>query len=323
MSQLPIKLVTKDYDFVAPLVYGDVAPEGIDLTVDRKTSMMAFLTGAEFQIGEMSFSQYIIRTSQGQRDYVGMPIFATRGCRHRCFYVAKGSGMTTFQDLHGKRVGTNAWPDSGNTWSRAAMRESGGRIEEVDWWVGPIDNPAYDSFGHRPKVALPPNVHPLEAGDTLLNMFERGALDALMIPITPKRLYAPDSPMRRLFPDYVSVEKEYLERVGYYPGFHIYAIQRPVFEAHPWIAQSFLAAIEAARTEWQARRVDLCDTSPWLEADMDEMNTILGKDWHANGFEANRDMIQAMCNEEIAQGLIEHPITPEHLFADVRGAMGA
>lgn len=316
MANLPLHLLSLDFDFLAPLLYGDVQPLGIDLTIDRKTPMIEFMTDPSFQVGIMSISQYVIRTAQGERDFVGLPIFPTRVYRHRTFYKRRGSTLTDFKDLSGKRIGTNAWLDSGNTWSRAVMREGGGRIEDVDWWLGPLDNPNYDSFGQRPKVPMPANVHPLPPGDTLIAMFKRGELDGLVVPVTPKAFHEPDTELVRLFSDYVAAEKEYLKRVGFYPALSLYAVRRDTFEQAPWIARSLLDAFNQARQTWQASRAYLSDTSPWLEADMEELVSLMGKDWDAYGFQPNRRMLQTLCDEEFAQGLIEQPITPEALFAD-------
>lgn len=320
MAKFPIKLVMKNYDHVAPLASGDVAPQDIDLTLDRHTSMLAFMDDDSYQAGEMSFSQYLIRRSQGESRYVGLPIFPTRAYRHRCFLVKRGSGMSSLKDLEGKRVGTNGWPDTGNTWSRAALREQGVDINKIDWWVGPIDDPQYDSFGHRPQVKERSNVHSIPSGRTQVEMLLAGDLDGLMIPITPKGFYEKDSPIVRLIPDYRTAEREYASRVGFYPAHHIIALKRDVFEKEPWLAQSLLKAFEDSRQMWQSVRFDLADTAPWLLPELEETEALLGPDWQTHGLEPNRKMIAALCEEEIAQGLVEQPIDPSTVFEDFERA---
>src|SRR5512143_1039561 len=67
-----------------------------------------------------------------------MTIFAYRAFRQRSFFVRRDSGLYDFQDLEGKCIGTNGWPDSGNTWSRAVMRAHGVNIQKIHWTVGLI-----------------------------------------------------------------------------------------------------------------------------------------------------------------------------------------
>ncbi|MGH9173583.1 MAG: nitrate ABC transporter substrate-binding protein, partial [Vicinamibacterales bacterium] len=98
-----IRLVTRNYDQVMPLVSGDVLPEGIALTLDRATPIGNFLTDDGFQAGEMSFSQYLRRLAAGDREIVGVPVFLMRGFRQRCFFVRRGSHLQSLADLEGKR----------------------------------------------------------------------------------------------------------------------------------------------------------------------------------------------------------------------------
>lgn len=140
MDDVRMTLVMKDYDYVAPLACGDVVADGIALRLDRRTPMARVLADPGIEAGELSLSHYLIRTAAGDRTFVGVPVFAYRAFRHRCFFVRRGSTLETLPDLEGRRVGTNSYPDTGNTWSRAALREAGVRLERIDWTYGPIDD---------------------------------------------------------------------------------------------------------------------------------------------------------------------------------------
>src|ERR671927_1037486 len=133
MANVPIRLVTRSYTHVMPLAAGDVVPEGIDLVLDRTTSISHFREDRSFQAGEHSFSQFLIRHAQGDRSVVALPIFVMRGFRQRCFFVRHDSPLEELPDLVGKRVGTNGWPDTGNTWSRAALRTAGVHLLSIQW----------------------------------------------------------------------------------------------------------------------------------------------------------------------------------------------
>ena len=103
MSNTAITLMIRDYDFVSPLVCGDLAVEGIDLTVDRVPVEVDDLSHVEqsTQAAELSFGRYLIDIAENNFDFVGIPVFVCRSFRHRCFFVRKGSGIQSFKDLEG------------------------------------------------------------------------------------------------------------------------------------------------------------------------------------------------------------------------------
>jgi 4,5-dihydroxyphthalate decarboxylase len=320
-----VTLIIGNLPVVYPLAAGEVVAQGIDLQLDSQTSMVELHDRQwspevqAVQAGEFSFSQYLIRQSQGERDWVGIPVFLSHSFVHRNFFVSRASELQKLEDLEGKRIGTNGWPDSGNTWSRAALRERGVHVDQAEWWVGPIDNPSYDSFGKRPDITLPPNVHKAEPGKLLVDMLTGGELDALMCG-APKAFYEADPPIRRLYSDYPSVEKEYLGRVGFCPAHHILVIRRPLFEGHPEVALSLFDAFEQSKLRFMESLRSHSGVTPWLEADIEEATALFGVDWQPNGVEPNRRMLQAFCEEEVAQGLVEEPIDVDGVFAEFEEA---
>jgi 4,5-dihydroxyphthalate decarboxylase len=316
MTKLQVTLVIKDYDHLAPLACGDVVAADLDLTLDRDTpgAIDRVMTDESIQVGELSFSKHLIRLSRGDRSWVGIPIFPTRAFRQRCFFVRADSGLRDLTDLAGKRIGTNGWPDTGNTWSRALLRDKGVRLDEIRWWVGPVDGPP---SGH-PGGELPPFVQ-AATDRSLRQMLLDGELDALMCPHPPNGFYAPRSPFARLIPDYRRVEQDYYQRTRIYPTHHIVGIRRQLFESEPGLARSLFTALDASQQRWQAGRRELTETSPWLLADIEDATALMGADWCPNGIEANRHVIQALCEEESAQGLVSNPIEADSVFAEFAG----
>ena len=215
MARLALTLVIKDYDYLGPLTAGDVVAEDLDLTLDRDTpkALDRTLADASILAGEISFARHIARLAANDHTFVGIPFMPTRGFRHRALYTLKGSGIESIQDLVGKRVGTNEWPATGNTWSRAMIREAGVEIESIKWSVGFI---AGASAG-RPQGSLPPYVTDATGGRSLTAMLLDGELDALMSQ-TPKEFYDPGSPIVRVYPDFRKEEQAYYKRTGDLPG---------------------------------------------------------------------------------------------------------
>ena len=315
MSTQLLTLVMKDYDHIAPLVAGDVQVEGIDLHIDRDTegALGRTLNDSTIDVGELSFSRHLIRLANDDRSFVGIPVFPTQRFRERCFFTRRDSGMSELAQLAGKRIGTNEWPATGNTWSRAVLRERGVDIEGIDWLVGPVDDPDYPM---RPQGELPPNVQRTEDGQTLLELLLDGELDAIMCPLPPRGFYDDDSPVVRLVPDYRQAEKEYYKRTGILPPHHLIGIRREVFERDPSIAPRLYDAFEESKQLWQQRRRRLTDTVPWLMPEIEETTALIGEDWLPYGVEAKRREIELLCEEEFEQGLIDQPLDPDTVFAE-------
>jgi 4,5-dihydroxyphthalate decarboxylase len=309
-----VRLLMRDYDYLAPLGCGDVLPDGLELTLERDTpgALDRTLADPSVQAGELSFSRHIQRLAAGDRGFVGVPFFAYRAFRQRCFFVRQDSGLGAFADLRGKRIGTNEWPASGNTWSRAILREAGVRIDEIRWWVGSVDG----GPSGRPQRSLPPWVRPAPAGWALRDMLLDGELDALMCPLPPRGFYDANSTIVRLVPDFRRAERDYFRRTGIYPGQHVVGVRRQVFDRAPEVAARLFAALEQSKLRWQQNRWGLSETLPWTLAEIEEATMLMGQDWHPNGVEPNRKMIQAFLDEQVAQELIPQPLPVDAIFTE-------
>ena len=99
---------------------------------------------------------------------------------------------------------------------------------------------------------------------------------------------------------------------------HTVTIRRDVYEANPWIVRSLLDAFEASKRMGYARMRDL-DTlaigHPWAAAEWDAVRADFGGDPFVYGFGPNRDLVEAMTQYSLEQGLSERKLEPEELFA--------
>jgi 4,5-dihydroxyphthalate decarboxylase len=313
MAGLPIRLVTNDFDFLAPLALGEVVAEGVDLRFERRADALDHtLADGSVDAGELSFARHVARLAVDDRSFVGLPFFPHRAFRHRCFFVRRGSELSGLADLAGRRVGTNEWPATGNTWSRAALREQGVAIEGMRWWVGSVDG----APSNRPQGVLPPYVQPCPPDRTLLELLLAGELDALMCPKPPRGFRDPSGPVVRLLPDYRLVEQAYYRRTGVYPAHHIVGVRRELFERQPRMALSLYRALDGSVRRWAAESRPLAELTPWMLAELEEIDGLMGTGWRANGVEPNHRMIQTLCDELHAQGLVERRLEASALFAE-------
>jgi len=114
-------------------------------------------------------------------------------------------------------------------------------------------------------------------------MLNSAEIDALMSNAVPPRgFYQEASRFVRLFPDYRSVEREYYRRTGIYPALHLIALRRRKFEESPAILRIVFDAREASKRKWYASRRAMTDTTPWLAAELEDAERIMGFDWMPN-----------------------------------------
>jgi 4,5-dihydroxyphthalate decarboxylase len=316
-----IRVATNNWDHLAPLACGDVKAEGVELQLDRFAPLTPAREDPEVQACEQSLSQYLLFDAQRDLRWVGLPIFLMRCFRHRSFYVQRDSALKHLTELSGKRVGISGWPDTGNTWARAALRAAGVQTHDVSWLLGPVDDPNDDAVGHRPAVALSTNVLSVARGQCLRQMLLDGQIDAIVCPKAPRGMGEADSPIRRLLADYERDERAYAHSLGFCPAHHLLALRREVFEGAPWIARALYAAFDESKLQWMATRTRLSDSLPWLDTQLESMRDVLGTNWQPYGLRANGAMLRTLADEQYAQGLHPEPIDPIAAFADFAGVL--
>lgn len=313
MSDPSIRLAVRDWDHVVPLLLGDVQPEGVDLTLETRPETPSVLAEAALDGGETSLSRYTLARAAGDDRLVGLPVFLMRGFRQRCVMVRADSPLTSLAELSGSRVGLTGWPDSGNTWTRALVREAGVDLADVEWVVGSMTSGVVDPdrLGRGP---LPANIRASASGRPLWDDLARGALDAIMTPFMPPGHFEADAPIRHLMPDYRADEHRYFERYGFVPGIHLLTLKRATVDAHPWLPQALVTAFERSKRTWWQRRQMLLDTTPWQLADLELTAAVFGADWMPYGVAANRSMVDHFAIELFEQGIAPERIETRDVF---------
>ncbi len=320
-ASVAVTIATRDYDYVAPLALGDVKVDGAELTLIRAFDALdQFRRNAAIDGAEASFSQYLRRVASGDRSLVGLPVFIMREFRHRCFFVRRDSDLVDVGQLRGRRVATDSWGASGNTWSRALVREQGISPDSIEWYVGPVDS--IDPGGPSARVALPQGVHATPPGRSLGDLLVAGEIDAVMSPWPPRAFHEQRSPIRRLYVDYRAAERDYYRRTGIFPGHHVIVVRRPVAERHPQLLAALFDAFVRARQLSEENHRVLHESSPWVLADLEDQDTLMGPAFRPYGYRENRTMVAAFCEEQFAQGLIRERLDPDALFEDFERIAG-
>jgi 4,5-dihydroxyphthalate decarboxylase len=320
-SSLKLSLACWNYDRTRALADGRVRPEGIELNyleLPVEETFFRMLRHREFDVAEMSLSSYVVSLFRRPQRFIAIPVFPSRFFRHSSIYINAASGIRTPKDLIGKRVGNPEYQMTAPVWIRGILAEHYGvPVTSVTYFSGGEEEPGRPE---KLKLDLPPEirVERIGAKQTLSAMLAAGEIDALYTARMPSSFAKGDGRVKRLFENYVEVERRYFRDTGVFPIMHTVAIRREVYEANRWIAQSLMKAFVAAQRETYS---DLQQTAalkamlPWLVAHVEDTHREMGEDFWPYGFEKNRKTLATFLRYSHDQGLSKRLLEPEQLFA--------
>jgi 4,5-dihydroxyphthalate decarboxylase len=306
---IPLTLCCGAYDITAPLINGEVVPDGIDLTVLTDSSPRRHWRMSrygEFDVCEFSFARTVMMCSGDNPEVVAIPAFPHRRFRHGSIYVRSDSPITEPSQLNGTRIGLRAWQNTAGLWLRGML----GDYYDVDLssitWVCQDEE---DLALARPDALAQERVAP---GQTVFDMLAAGELDAV---IYPERPDLDDGSIRRLFADPKAAEIEFYRRSLFFPIMHAVVVKKEVVDRNPWVADSLLDAFREAKSVATRRMGDPRSVSlAWLESVQSEQLDVLGDDPWSYDFERNRVQLEALTRWAYEQGLVAKPVEPEQLF---------
>jgi|TARA_R110000787_G_scaffold185177_3_gene296920 4,5-dihydroxyphthalate decarboxylase len=321
MSRLPLSLACWGYDRTAALADGRVRPEGIDLNfqvLDVEETFFRMLRNREFDAAELSMSSYCVTLGRDNPAFVAIPVFPSRFFRHSCIFISASSGIQKPADLVGKRIGVPEYQMTAPVWIRGILQdEYGVDPASVTYHTGGEEEPGRDE---KLKLDLPAKfqVDPIPADRTLSQMLANGEIDALYTARAPSTFYTAPEKVRRLFPDFVEVEKGYFRKTGIFPIMHVVALRRDIYENNRWIAQAlFKAFAQAQELAYQELLVSasLKTMLPWQIAAVEDAIATMGQRWWPYGVEANRHVIEPFLRYHHEQGLSSRLLAVDEMFA--------
>jgi len=315
MSKLRLTFACGPYDRTLALRDGTIQPEGIDLNYIASQPPDIFwrmLQFKEFEISEMSLSNHATLVSAGEAPFVAIPVFPSRVFRHGYFFVNTDKGIKSPADLRGKRGGVPEYTMTAAVYMRGLLQhEYGVKPADIEWVQGRADR-----LGRK----LPPDIRLRQAppGTELGDLLERGEIDFMMSANNPLAFRRGSPRVKRLFPNYAEVEKDYYRRTKIYPIMHTVVIRRDVHERNPWVALSMYKALCRAKEHAYALLADMGSpkvSSAWLQPLIEEEKAIIGPDWYPYGIEPNRPSIDALLQYVHEHGLTDRRLKLEELFA--------
>ena len=321
MSKLRLSFGCWNYDRTRALMDGRVQPDGIDLNylnMPVEETFFRMLRNKEFDVAEMSLSSYTVSLFSEVRPFIAIPVFPSRFFRHSCIYVNSAAGINEPRDLIGKRIGNPEYQMTAPAWIRGILQdEYNGPIDSVTYFTGGEEEPGRSE---KLKLNLPANIKVERIGPTqmLSAMLASGEIDALYTARMPSSYLGSGGKVKRLFENYVDVEKAYFRKTKIFPIMHTVVIRREVYEQNRWVAQALYKAFCEAQAETYK---DLYETAalkamlPWLTAHVEEARAEMGDDFWPYGFEKNEATLDTFLRYSYEQGLSKRNLSPVDLFA--------
>ncbi|WP_441278343.1 ABC transporter substrate-binding protein [Tardiphaga sp. 172_B4_N1_3] len=314
-----LSLAVWRYDRTEAFYDGRVGISGYDLElIDAPLEELfsrAFV-GGEFDLAELSFSNFLRFSMAGKCPYLGLPIFPSRSFRHGVFYVRDDGRICEPADLIGRKVGLREYSMTAALAARGALRDHYGiTSDQIKWVMGDVDK------RERDEIVLPQlfKEMPIEIapdGVLLRDMLRDGRIDAILA-YKPIDDFQAGNGVRRLIADHARAEADYFRATGVFPIMHLVGIRRDIASADPGLAERVVGAFEEAQrlanenlwTE-QALKISL----PWVGEELRRTVEIMGSDYWPSGLEKNRAVIERMTEWSYEDGLIPRRPMPEELF---------
>jgi 4,5-dihydroxyphthalate decarboxylase len=320
MAEINISIACGDYDRVRALKDRRVRVDGCEVTfipMGPEELFFRALRYAEFDVAELSFNSYMMLTARDECPYVAIPVFPSRMFRHSAIYIRTDRGIAGPEDLKGQIVGVPEYQQTANVWMRGILAEEYGVMDsDIHWRTGGQEEPGRDE---RTPLMLQHDidVQPIPNDRYLSEMMLAGEIDAFMTARAPSVWLNREPNIGRLWPDYMTVERDYYRRTGNFPIMHLVGIRKDVVQKHEWLPASLLKAFVQAKQialaeipEVAALNVSL----PWVDVFQEQVQDFMGTDYWPYGIDDCRDEIETLIRYSWEQGLLARQLTVEDIF---------
>jgi 4,5-dihydroxyphthalate decarboxylase len=313
METLRLSLSCNEYDRTRFLVDGTVKAEGLDLDIVSLPSEerhRRFSRELEFDVCELQMGVFLGWMGRGA-PFSAIPVFPHRKFCHGNVLLNSASGITKPEDFAGRVIGMRAHFNPVSLWMRGifeadygvparSLRIRTNQQEQVPGW----EPPDWMDYERLPK------------GQKIEDVLPHGGVDACMLPeISPKHTQLPG--VRRLWPNFREVEKQYYRRTKIFPIRHVVVVKNSILEKHPWVARSLVKAFTEAK---EAGIKHVSDTRrsflAWYGAELEEERELFGEDAWPYNIKDNRIVLETMIRYAEMVGVADRRLEIKDLFAE-------
>jgi 4,5-dihydroxyphthalate decarboxylase len=314
MAPLRLSLSCNEYDRTRFLVDGTVRAEGIDLNIASLPSEerhRRFSRDLEFDVCELQMGVFLGWMGRGA-PFTAIPVFPHRKFCHGNVLLNTASGIQKPEDFAGKIIGMRAHFNPVSLWMRGVLQEDYGvparslrlrtnQQEQVPGW----QPPEWMEIERIPK------------GLKVEALLRQGEVDACMLPEINPQLAHHTPGVRRLWPNFREIEKEYYLRTKIFPIRHVAVVKNSILEHHPWVARNLVKAFTKAK-EMGIKHVSDTRRSflAWYGAELEEERELFGEDAWPYNINENRIVLETMIRYAEMVGITNRKLEIKDLFAE-------
>jgi 4,5-dihydroxyphthalate decarboxylase len=314
MAKLKLTIAFDKYDYLQPLLNGEVDAEGLDLnilTVESGIRHERMFHYGEYDACEFSMSSYLVARGQDLDWLQAIPFFPRRMWGHKFCFIRAGSGIKKPSDLKGGRIGLRSYENT------LALVTKGMLMNSYDLGVSEVTWVIVNKETVGPKLPASIKVEFVEGKRKLEDLLVEGKVDAEVEPDLPQRWLRGEGSVERLFPDFEKEEKAYYQRTKVFPIMHPIVIKKEILERDPWVATSLYEALIASRKAYndfmeQPHRLSFAWGRSYLEAE----RTFFGKDPFYQGLKENYNDVENLIKFADQQGMLGRKLSVEELFTE-------
>ena len=318
------------YGHTRALRDGSVTPAGYELDFLDVSPMVGayrrMVRELTYDVCEIPITTYVVAKAHG-KPFTALPIVVNHMLHHGDVQVGSDTGIAAPGDLAGKRVGVRAYTVTTGVWVRGLLQsEYGVDPATITWYT--------DDEEHVTEFRPPANVIAAPAGTSLVDLFQRGEIDAAFAgPAGLGRVGAPVAgwdagsatrdavrstrPYRPLFPDAAARDAQWLARAGAYPIHGLVCVKDELLRADPQLGDALFDAFVESKARY-LQHLEHPIAGDAEDEKWTKMRAFVGGDPLPYGIEANRTTLELLLDYAAAQGLTPRRFTPEEIFHPVR-----
>ena len=178
-SRVQLNFACGLYDRMQALQTGEVQPAGIDLNfidIHHPRDVFDRMVGKlEFDLSELSASEYITRYVAGEKTFVALPVFPSRAFRHGYIAVNEWT-VKRPSDLEGKRIGVQLYTMTAAVYQRGLLQQLGLDLSTITWVEGAMEKPGAHGSPSALSPLKPVNIQRNRTAKSLSQMLEDGEI---------------------------------------------------------------------------------------------------------------------------------------------------
>jgi 4,5-dihydroxyphthalate decarboxylase len=323
MTDLKLTMAFSENDRSAPVVKGQVKPDGISFDAKFMHAADIFyqqLAHQAFDVSEMSISSLLVITAQGNSPWVALPIFTQRHFFHNWMWIRSDAGIGKPEDLKGKRIGVPEYQQTAALWSRGILQhEWGVHARDMEWFMERTQARSHGGHsGFRPPADVKFSYIPEDK--SIGQMMMDDELDATMLYVHGSQIdrssvdFENNPKVRKLWnPREESVR--YFRKTGIFPINHCTVMRRSVYEQHPWTALNIFNAFRIAKERVLAEVKRESETHRVLGLLSEAGQAGLAQDPYPYGVKSNLKTLETAAQYSYEQGLTPRQVRLEEVFA--------